>query len=89
MTPAGGEPATWASRLMPVVWPAFLCACALELLVFSLVDPLEMHLAGAATGWSRQSVYTGAFFVFWVICTGSNALTALLQKPGTGSGSNG
>lgn len=74
------EPALWARRLMAVTWPAFLSACVLELLVFSLVDPLDLHLAGDAIGWTRQGVYTAAFFVFWIVCMGSNALTAILGE---------
>lgn len=85
--PAGGRALSSGRRLMFVAWPAFLGACALELLVFSLVDPLEIHLAGGAASGSRQAVYTGAFFVFWVICMGSSALTAVLQKTARGSGS--
>ena len=68
----------WAQRLMWVMWPAFMSACVLELLVFAVADPLELHWGGQALGWSRQGVYTVAFFVFWVLAMGSSALTALL-----------
>jgi hypothetical protein len=64
--------------VMRVAWPAFLAACLLEALVFAVVDPLELHWAGAALGWSRGGVYTAAFFAFWVISSLSGALTALL-----------
>lgn len=65
-------------KLMWVAWPAFLAACALELLVFALIDPQDMHWSGQALTLSRQGVYTGAFFVFWAICMVSSGLTALL-----------
>jgi hypothetical protein len=74
------EPAAWARRLMAVTWPAFLSACALELLVFSVVDPLELHLPGGGAGWTREAVYTLAFFAFWLVSMGSNALTAMLSE---------
>lgn len=64
---------------MRVAWPAFLAACLLEALVFAVVDPLELHWAGAALGWSRGGVYTAAFFAFWAIAAVSGALTALLD----------
>jgi hypothetical protein len=77
-------------KLMSIAWPAFLGACLLELLVFGLVDPQDVHLAGHAPGWSRQAVYTAAFFAFWAVCMASCALTALLEvhpaevdKPGS------
>lgn len=68
-------------KIMVIVWPAFLGACLLELLVFGLVDPQDVHLPGQAPGWSRQAVYTAAFFAFWGVCMASSALTALLAVP--------
>lgn len=62
--------------LMAVAWPAFLGACLLEAAVFAVVDPLELSWAGGPLGWSRQAVYTAAFFLFWFICLASS-LTAL------------
>jgi hypothetical protein len=70
-----------ARQLMWIVWPAFLAACVLELLVFALVDPLEVHWSGQALGWSRQAVYTAAFFAFWLASMGACALSTLLRPP--------
>ena len=67
------------TRMMWIAWPAFLAACALELMVFAVVDPLELQWSGQNLGWSRQSVYTLAFFAFWLVCTGACALTTLLR----------
>lgn len=67
-------------KIMSIAWPAFLGACLLELLVFGLVDPQDVHLPGPP-GWSRQAVYTAAFFAFWLVCMASSALTALLEVP--------
>ena len=55
----------WAKRLMWVVWPAFLVAGVLEMLVFAMVDPQDLHWAGQPLELSRQGIYTVAFFVFW------------------------
>lgn len=68
-------------RLMWILWPAFLAAGVSEILVFALVDPQELHWGGQPLGWSREAVYTVAFFVFWGISTISNGLTALLAMP--------
>jgi hypothetical protein len=68
-----------ASRLMWIAWPAFLASCVLELAVFAVVDPLELQWAGHALGWSRQAVYTAAFFTFWVVSMGACALTTVLR----------
>ncbi|MDE2047437.1 MAG: hypothetical protein KGJ44_03430 [Betaproteobacteria bacterium] len=63
---------------MAVLWPAFLAASAVELLVFAFADPLDLHWLGHRLDMSRQSAYTVAFFAFWGIATGSGLLTALL-----------
>ena len=68
-----------AHRMMWIAWPAFLAACALELLVFAVVDPQELQWSGHALGWSRQAVYTFAFFAFWLVSMGACALTTLLR----------
>ncbi|HCX82758.1 MAG: hypothetical protein A3E00_01115 [Curvibacter sp. RIFCSPHIGHO2_12_FULL_63_18] len=61
-----------------IVWPAFLTACLLEVLVFAFVDPNELHWLGRPVEFSRQGVYTVAFFVFWVIALVASGLAALL-----------
>lgn len=67
-------------RLMRVLWPAFLAACALELLVFAVVDPTELVWSGQPLPLARQGVYTLSFFVFWVVGAISNAITLQLFK---------
>jgi hypothetical protein len=71
----------WGRRLMAVAWPAFLAACALELLVFAFADPLDLRWAGAPLGWSRQAVYSVAFFAFWGVAVVSSVLTMALDAP--------
>ncbi|MES2631763.1 MAG: hypothetical protein V4669_02260 [Pseudomonadota bacterium] len=70
----------WSERLMQVVWPAFIAACLLELVVFAMVDPAEVQWMGRSPGWSRQAVYAGGFFVFWAICAVASTLTAVLGR---------
>ena len=66
--------------LMVVAWPAFLAACILEALVFALIDPLELTWGQAHLGWSRQTVYTLAFFVFWAVVAMASALALMLSR---------
>src|SRR6218665_2377218 len=68
----------WTHRLMWIAWPAFLMAGLLEMLVFALVDPQDLHWFGQPLALSRQGVYTLAFFAFWAITMASSALTTLL-----------
>lgn len=65
-------------KLMWIAWPAFLVAGLLEMLVFALVDPQDLHWFGEPLALSRQGIYTLAFFVFWGVTMLSSALTTLL-----------
>ena len=69
----------WQQRWMWILWPAFLMAGVMEILVFALFDPQDLHWMGAPVEWSRQAVYTVSFFAFWAITTVSSALTTLLS----------
>jgi len=64
---------------MAIAWPAFLLAAVLEMLVFAVVDPGDLHgLSGEPLGWTRLAVYTVSFFVFWAATAVASALTMLL-----------
>lgn len=67
-------------KFLRVAWPAFLAACALELLVFAVVDPTELQWSGQPLAVTRQSLYTLAFFAFWLVSGLSNAITLVLWK---------
>ncbi len=69
----------WTQRLMWIAWPAFLMAGVLEMLVFAMVDPQDLHWFGQPLALSRQGVYTLSFFVFWAINMATSALTTLLS----------
>lgn len=66
------------ARLMSIAWPAFLAAAALEMMVFAVLDPDTLALFGEPANWSRYTVYTATFFIFWVAMMASSALTAML-----------
>ena len=69
----------WSQRWMWIAWPAFLLAGILEMIVFAMVDPGDLHWFGNPLELSRQAIYTMAFFVFWGITMASSALTTLLS----------
>jgi hypothetical protein len=69
-----------ARHLAAILWPSFLMAGVLEVLVFAMVDPQSLHgLDGAPLGLSAQAVYTLAFLVFWGAVATSGLLTRLLE----------
>lgn len=69
----------WTQRLMWIAWPAFLMACGIEALVFAVVDPADLQWFGQPLAFSREGVYTLAFFLFWILTMASGALTTLLS----------
>jgi uncharacterized membrane protein YcfT len=68
-------------KMMWILWPAFLMAGVLELLVFAVVDPQDMHWFGQNFEMSRQATYTLGFFVFWLVTALAGALTLFLSLP--------
>ena len=74
-------------RILTILWPAFVMAGVLEVLVFALVDPAELHgLGGSAAAWSRQTIYSLAFFAFWAVIAAASAVSLWLasQAPAEG-----
>ena len=75
MTGAG-----FGRRVMAILWPSFLMAGVLEMLVFALIDPHDLHwFGGAPVDLSASTVYSLAFFVFWAVISTAGALTQLLK----------
>lgn len=67
-------------RLMWILWPSFLVAIAMDGVLFSSFDPLELSYAGEPLFQNRLAAYTIGFFVFWLFAAGSSALTCYLQS---------
>ena len=68
------------AHALAILWPAFLMAGMLEMLVFAVVDPLEMRwFGGALIAWTPMAVYSITFLLFWGAVATASALTALLS----------
>lgn len=68
-------------RAGAVVWPSFFAAGVATMVLFAIVDPLEL----AAITWPQMDVsrplgYTIGFFLFWSCTLAACAFTALLLK---------
>lgn len=75
------KPSATRRRWMAVLWPSFLGAAVLELLVFAFADPAELQaLPSIPEAMSREFFYTSAFFAFWLVCGLACALTARLVQ---------
>ncbi|MBL8350115.1 MAG: hypothetical protein JNL87_07340 [Burkholderiaceae bacterium] len=65
---------------MAILWPSFIMAGVLEMLVFVLVDPAGLHgLDGEQLPLSANAIYTLAFFVFWGVISIAGVMTRLLE----------
>ena len=63
-----------------ILWPAFIFAGVLEMMVFAVIDPRDMRwFGGVLIGWTPVAIYSITFFIFWSVISGAGALTALLS----------
>lgn len=67
-------------RIAWIVWPAFLVACAMEAVFFTLFDPADLYLLGEPLEASRMAIYSVGFFAFWALGAASSFLTCFLQR---------
>jgi hypothetical protein len=81
-----GDPTLRLERLIRfwgvILWPSFLAACLLEALVFSMVDPGQLHWPGGIGTPSNRAIYTVGFFAFWLINMVCCRLVLWLAQPG-------
>lgn len=68
-------------RFFLIAWPSALGAALMEMLVFSVLDPMEIPNIEYAMGLSAQGVYTVAFFIFWIAMSFACTLTLFLAQP--------
>jgi len=70
-----------ALHLAQILWPAFVMAGILEMVVFSMVDPSAIRLGT----WepSAQTTYSLAFFVFWALMSVASGLSHLMMRDHT------
>lgn len=67
-------------RALQILWPAFLMAGVMEALLFSVIDPNDLHwFGGAPIDWPRQAVYTVTFGLCWGVIATASVLTVLLM----------
>jgi hypothetical protein len=67
-------------RLLSILWPSFLMAGVLEILVFAVLDPSDMRwFGGPPVEMSRMAIYTVTFLIFWGVISVSGAITSLLS----------
>ena len=66
-------------RWIWVLWPGFVTAIPAVGVVFTLIDPADLHLFGEPLPLSRLGAYTLGFLFFWALGSASSAMTCFLQ----------
>jgi hypothetical protein len=75
-----------AVRALTVLWPAFFTAGVMDMLVFAMIDPGNLHwIGGEALPLSPQATYTLAFLLFWALIAAASAVTLWLASPRRGA----
>jgi hypothetical protein len=64
-----------AREWLAILWPAFVAACMLQIVVFAGFDPHDLSLFGLGLEIERDAVYSIAFFAFWAITTATGWVT--------------
>jgi hypothetical protein len=69
-----------AREWIAVLWPAFVAACLLEMVVFAAFDPHDLDVFGLSLDLGRDAVYSIAFFAFWAITSATGLVTWSLSR---------
>lgn len=67
-------------RLLCAGWAGFLVACGLEMVIFGLFDPVELHWRGTPIEWPRVVVYSLGFLLFWLAAGIAGGIALQLAK---------
>jgi hypothetical protein len=68
-----------ARQWITVLWPAFLAASVLELVVFAGFDPQDVNLFGLSLEPERAAVYSITFLLFWLITAAAGIVTRAMS----------
>ena len=75
-------PRPMAQRVGAILWPSFFAAGVATMVVFALVDPLELRdMTFPDMEITRSMGYTIGFFMFWLATASSSLFTWLLLRP--------
>ncbi len=71
-----------STRLLCILWPAFVMAGVLETLIFAVVDPQHLQWFGTTpVEWQPTTLYSVAFLVFWLVIAIAAGMTQFLAHP--------
>lgn len=66
-------------RTIQILWPSFIVAGIMDILMFAFFDPMEIMYQGAPLFDTRLAAYSSIFFIFWLFGASSSILTCYFQ----------
>lgn len=67
-------------KAISILWPSFVFGGIGTVLLFSILDPVDLFFVGPLE-LGRKAGYTIGFFFFWAVAAGSSWLTWFLDRP--------
>ena len=65
--------------VIAVLWPAFMAACLIEIVVFAAFDPHDFSATGEGE-LDPYTVYSLGFFAFWLVASLASLATWKLAR---------
>lgn len=62
-------------------WPSFLMAGVATIVLFTVVDPVDLAPAIGVEYVDRLAAYSIGFFLFWLLTAFSSSLTCYFERP--------
>lgn len=79
--PGTNESRPLAQRVAAVLWPSFIMAGVATMVLFALIDPVDLHtISFPDWQFSRTAGYSIGFFMFWAVTAASSFCTWLLLR---------
>lgn len=70
-------------RIIQVLWPSFIAAGVMDIVLFTLLDPMALIYRDTPLFATRLGAYSLGFFLFWLFGAVSSALTCYFQCSAT------
>lgn len=68
-------------RVIAVLWPSFIMSGIATALFFTVFDPRDLAAVTGRADIDRMGAYSIGFFLFWLLTSGTCALTCYFQRP--------
>lgn len=66
-------------KALAILWPSFVFAAIGTVLLFAVLDPVELRFVGPLE-LGRRAGYTLGFFFLWAIAAGASWLSCFLER---------